>query len=217
MSRIDITIHIHFINYIIKINNLVWLARIGKHVSLFTYAYPFKHTSSIHFHDSFLRLCRYSLSKFCSCCPLLLLFTLSSFGLSFHHLLSLHVLISISNKFFFCYICLFFFLVCPFLGRFIFSFSVSISYSAILSMQMFSSFFGVLVLVPLNLCAMVFNVFLESVRIATCLSLFRLLPLFNSSWTAVVTVVKMVVLLWMLIPLSFYSLPPFLIISIPLV
>lgn len=157
------------------------------------------------------------LIEFCSCYPLLLLFALSSFGLSFHYLLSLHVLISISSKFFFCYICLFFFLVCPFLGQFIFSFSISISCSAILSIQMFSSFFLVLFLVCLNLSAMVFNVFLESVRIATCLSLFRLLPLFNSSWIAVVTVVKMVVLLWMLIPLSFYSLPSFLIIPIPLV
>lgn len=152
----------------------------GKYVSLCIYAYPFKHISSFHFHDSSFSWCRYSLSEFCSCYPLLLLFALSSFGLFFHYLLSTCVDIHI-KQIFFCYICLFFFLVCPFLGRFIFSFSVSISCSTILSIQMFSSFFLVLFLVCLNLSAMVFNVFLESVRIATCLSLFRLSPLFNSS------------------------------------
>ena len=72
----------------------------GKYVSLCIYAYPFKHISSFHFHDSSFSWCRYSLSEFCSCYPLLLLFALSSFGLFFHYLLSLHVLISISSKFF---------------------------------------------------------------------------------------------------------------------
>jgi hypothetical protein len=73
----------------------------------------------VFFHASSFSWCRYPLSRFCNCCPLLLVFNLSSFGLPVH-LLSLHVLVSISNKIFSLLYLFILFPCLPFSGSFYF-------------------------------------------------------------------------------------------------